>query len=132
MLFRVLLAFGFFAHGVAHLIGYLAAWRIRTAPNVPYTTTVLGGAVDIGTTGTRALGLAWLLAALAFAAVPAGTVFRTTWWRDAALWTLLASSILCLLGWPAARLGLLTNLILGAAVLISRRSTGRDNLPRAV
>jgi hypothetical protein len=36
---RILLAIWFFAHGVAHLAGFLVAWQLRAFPELPYHTT---------------------------------------------------------------------------------------------
>ena len=51
-------------HGLAHLPGFLVAWRLRELPMLPYTTTILGGHFDVGALGARLLGLGWLLAGL--------------------------------------------------------------------
>jgi hypothetical protein len=104
------------AHGVAHLVGFVVPWKLLSTAEVPYRTTILGGATDIGDAGVRALGVVWLMAAFAFvllaAAVLAGWNVR--------LWTfaMLALSIgLCVVGWPEARIGLVVNAVLLAALL---------------
>lgn len=111
---RYVLALLFLAHGVAHLPGFLVAWRLRVVPELPHTTTVLDGSLDIGEAGMRVLGLAWLACAVACAAVAVAAIARAPWWTNGALAVVAASIVLCLLGWPAARLGLLMNAILVA------------------
>ena len=54
MFVRALFVLAFSAHGVAHLVGFLAAWQLHTSPDVPYTTTVFAGHIDIGAAGSRA------------------------------------------------------------------------------
>jgi hypothetical protein len=118
---RYLLAFLFFGHGIAHLPGFLVAWQIRSMPELPYTTTVLGGTVDLGFEGTRALGVAWLLACIVCAGVAAGILLRLPWWTSLAWATLGLSCVLCILGWPAARFGLLVSIALGVLLAAGLR-----------
>jgi hypothetical protein len=114
--FRILLSVAMLGHGVAHLPGFLAAWRLRSFPEISSTRTVLGGAVDIGALGERLMGLAWLLAAVAWVVVACGLALRAAWWLPAAPWILGFSFVLCVLGWPASRLGVAQNVILAALI----------------
>lgn len=75
------------AHGVAHVVGFVVAWRILTLPEVPYHTTILAGSIEVGTGGIRAVGLAWLVTALAFAAVAVALLLQLAWWSQVGLWT---------------------------------------------
>ena len=113
---RFFLAAFLIAHGVAHLVGFVVPWKLVSTAEVPYRTTILGGVTDLGETGARALGVVWLVAALAFvvlaAAVVAGSNVRM--W----MFTMLSLSIvLCVVGWPEARIGLVVNAVLLAALL---------------
>jgi hypothetical protein len=83
---------------------------------VPYRTTILGGVTDLGDAGARALGVVWLVVALAFVLL-AGAVLAG--W-NVRLWVfamLALSSVLCVVGWPEARIGLIVNAVLLAALL---------------
>jgi hypothetical protein len=73
--------------------------------------------------GTRVIGGLWLVVGLAI--VAAGlTLFLRTGRAPAFLWPALATSaILCVLGWPAARLGLVANLLI-AALLFGTATMG--------
>ncbi len=104
------------AHGVAHLVGFVVPWKLVSTAEVPYRTTILGGVTDLGDAGARALGVVWLVAALAFvllaAAVLAGWNVR--------MWTftmLSLSIVLCVVGWPEARIGLVVNAVFLAVLL---------------
>ena len=97
-------------------MGFVVPWRLVSTAEVPYRTTILGGVTDLGETGARALGVVWLVAALAFvllaAAVLAGSNVR--------MWTftmLSLSIVLCVVGWPEARIGVVVNAVLLAALL---------------
>src|SRR5437867_4430348 len=114
---RILLALLFLGHGVTHLIGFLVAWQLRAFPEMPLRTTILAAAIEVGVPGTRILGVAWLLVALAFAAVAAGLALRLAWWSQAAYVTMAISFVLCILGWPDSRLGVIANAVLIALLL---------------
>lgn len=106
---RWLLGFLFIAHGVAHLPGFLVDWRLRELPELPYRTTLLGGALNIGDAGMRVVGLLWLLAASW--CVTAGVLGR--WGLG---WGVIAlSTLLCVAAWPDTRWGLAMN---GALALL--------------
>ena len=93
------------AHGVAHLVGFVVPWKLVSTAEVPYRTTILGGMIDVGDAGTRALGVVWLMAALAFVLL-AGAVLAG-WNVRLWIFAMLALSIvLCVVGWPEARIGL--------------------------
>jgi hypothetical protein len=104
------------AHGVAHLVGFVVPWKLVSTAEVPYRTTILGGVADLGDAGMRAVGVVWLVAALAFVLL-AGAVLAG--W-NVKLWVfamLALSSVLCIVGWPEARVGLVVNAVLLAALL---------------
>ncbi len=104
------------AHGVAHLVGFVVPWKLVSTADVPYRTTILGGAADLGDAGARALGIVWLVTALAF--VLLGAAMLAGW--NVRMWTitmLLLSMLLCVVGWPEARIGLVVNAVLLAALL---------------
>jgi hypothetical protein len=91
-------------------------------PEMPYRTTILGGMMDVGDAGIRLIGIMWLSIALAFVAVGvvAGWSMRMTVFALIAL-----SSAFCALGWPEARLGLIVNGALLAALLTLPELAGR-------
>lgn len=114
----VLIALFLFAHGVAHLVGFSAAWSLSPA-KIPHLTTVVAGRFDLGEGGIRTVGVMWLFAAIAFAVVAVGAGTRASWWPGAALVVSLASLALCVLGWPEAKVGVVLNLIVLAVAVIA-------------
>jgi hypothetical protein len=106
-----------FVHAVAHLPGFLVSWRLATLAELPYRTTVLAGRLNIGDAGTRVTGVVWALLAIAFAGAGAGLLLRTPWWNQVAWFATVVSLVMCVLGWPETRLGVLVNLALGAWLL---------------
>ncbi len=83
---------------------------------MPFRTTILEGTNDVGVPGTRILGVAWLLLALAFAAVAAGLTLRLAWWSQAAYVTIALS-------FRALHLGLARHARVDDVMLRSRRHT---------
>src|SRR5262245_46465483 len=102
---RILLAVWFFAHGLAHVPGFIVAWQLRSFPSLPFHTTVLANSIDIGRVGIRVVGLAWLLGGVAFAALGLAAMLRAPWWRETAYVVLGLSLGLCVLGWPHSKIG---------------------------
>ena len=69
---RLLLAFLLLAHGIAHVPGFLVSWQLAAFPELAYRTTVFGTAIDVGSEGTRLIGLWWL-------GIPAWRRFGLAW-----------------------------------------------------
>ena len=110
-------------HGIAHLVGFVASWRLMTLPDLPYRTTVIGGVVDVGDGGIRFIGLLWLAAA-AGCIVAAAALFAGARWADTfALSAVIASLAMCIVGWPEARIGLALNAVLLTSLLLTLRTS---------
>jgi hypothetical protein len=92
-------------HGVIHLIGFLAPWRIVTLQSLAYRTSVLGGGLDIGDVGVRVIGLVWLGLTVGFLA--AGFAIWRGKPRAIGLTGVLAvvSLIVCVVGLPETGAG---------------------------
>ena len=120
---RIVLALWFFAHGVAHLPGFLVSWQLRTFTELPFRTTILANSVDVGTVGVRLIGIGWLLGAVAFMALAVAAMLRVAWWQEATYVVLGFSLILCVLGWPRSWIGVASNIVV-AALLVSATRFG--------
>ena len=53
-------------HGLAHLVGFVGPWRVFDLEGVTYQSSLFDGRVDVAERTMRALGIGWLLLALAF------------------------------------------------------------------
>jgi hypothetical protein len=113
-------------HGLVHLMGTFAYLRLVEVAGLPYKTTVLGGALDLGATGTAAFAVGWGVAALGFAAAAVGLIARRRWWSPLLLWTTLFSLGLTGLDWGVAATGVVVNLAVLLALLV--RTTLRSRL----
>ncbi len=118
---RIVLAVILFGHGFAHLVGFVVAWQLRSLPEMPFRTTILAGPVDVGRVGIRLVGVGWLVAAIAFALLAVAVTFRFSWWQQAAYVIIGFSLILCVLGWPDSRLGVVANVVPAALLLANTR-----------
>jgi len=107
-------------HGVIHLIGFVTPWRIATLQGFTYQTTVLNGALEVGGSGARLIGLVWLALAIGFVAAGYG-VWRGEPWALALTGILAAVSlVVCILGLPEAFAGIAINVIvLGVVAYIA-------------
>lgn len=108
---RIVFAALLLAHGVAHLPGFLVSWQLRTFPEMPYRTAILGGSVDVGDGGIKAIGVAWLVSSVLFVVAAGATLMRPTWWHTLVYIAVGLSTALCVVGWPDARLGLVANAV---------------------
>lgn len=114
---RFVLAFLLVAHGVAHLVGFVSSWKLAILADLPYKTTVLSGRVDLGGAGIRVMGVLWLLAAVAFLVAAFAVATETDWAVRFTLAAVIASLILCVVGWPDSRIGVTVNV--GLALLLA-------------
>lgn len=94
-------------HGVAHLVGFRSAFWPTTAPIVQRSD------------GYRKLdGVMWLVLAFAFVGTAALLVLRQDTWTTSLLASASGSLIMCVLSWPAARVGLVIDVVLLLLVLL--------------
>ena len=103
-------------HGVAHAAGFAAAWKLVTSAGVPYTTTILNGAVDLGDAGIRLMGILWLAAGAGMVAAGILVLRGSSRAATAVVAATGASLAACVAGLPAAAIGLLIDLAIVAAL----------------
>ena len=60
----------------------------------------------------RLVGILWLLVAVAFVSVSAGVLQHATWWYRESLAIVMVSLVLCILGWPESRPGMVANVLI--------------------
>jgi hypothetical protein len=118
---RFVLASFLLAHGVAHLVGFVSSWKLATLAELPYKTTVFSGRVDVGDAGIRVMGVLWLLAALAFLVAAIAVATEAGWAVRLTVVGVIASLMLCLAGWPDARIGVAVNVGLVLLLAIGAR-----------
>ena len=107
---QYVVAFLLVLHGIAHLVGFLVSWRLANLEEMPYATKLLAGRWDVGDYGIRVVGVLWLLAALCFVASGIAAGMAYPGWLPFVMITTVYSLVLCLLGWPEAKIGIYVNL----------------------
>jgi hypothetical protein len=118
---RYALALLLLGHGIAHLPGFLVGWQLAAYPELPFRTTVLAHSVDVGVAGARLVGTGWMIASLMFVVVAAAVALRPTGWSQLLPVALTLSTVLCVLGWPEARIGLAINALLAIGLTVAMR-----------
>ena len=115
-------------HGLIHLIGFVVPWRIMELDGFPYSTTAFWDRLELGSTGVQVLGVAWLAIAVAFVIAGLGTWRSLSWAMPLTAIAALLSLPVCLLGSPAAVLGVVVNvlilIVVGVEALPSRGTAG--------
>ena len=105
-------------HGLVHLLGVAAYWRLAQVQNLPYRTTVLAGRLDLGAAGIRVFGGLFLVACVGFAVAAYGLVTAAPWWRPILFGTTAVSLVITALDWQVAYAGAIINLVLLGAVFV--------------
>lgn len=118
---RIVLALLLAAHGIAHFVGFAVQWKLMTSPDIPYRTTIFGGAIDIGDLGERVLGLLWLTAGSAFIAAAASWVAGARLAAPNTVAALVLSFVLCMADWPQTRIGMAVNVVIAAGLFAAAR-----------
>ena len=118
---RFVLASVLAAHGVAHVVGFVSAWKLATLAELPYRTTIFSGRVDVGDAGIRLLGVLWLLVAVVFLAAAITVVSASGWAGRVLLPVVMASLLLCVTAWPDTRLGVMVNVGLLLLLVVGAR-----------
>ena len=119
---RFVAAFILLAHGLAHITGFVAPWRL--SKKFPYKTTIFAGHLDIGRFGARVVGGLWLLMAINFALVAWAAKEGAAWWPLGALEAAVGSLLLCLVEWPEASIGVAVDVALIVVIFAWRAGLG--------
>jgi hypothetical protein len=108
-------------HGAVHGLGAAAYLRLAEITGLPYKTTLLAGAWEVGPGGIRLFGVLWALAALGFVAAAAAWTAGAPGWQPLLLGVTFASLALTLLDFDVAFAGVVVNLALLAFLAFGAR-----------
>jgi hypothetical protein len=105
-------------HGLAHSVGFFVHWDLSHPTGFTYSTTLLGGRVDLGEIGIRIDGLLWLVAAVGFVVLG----LRLSGFRRLEPIPVAAvaifSLVLCALDLPGAAIGMVIDVLILAVTAI--------------
>jgi len=113
-------------HGLIHAMGFIVQFQLAEVPDLAYSTSVLGGRIEIGSIGAQVLGVAWLAAAIALAISAFALFFEKTWSRTAVLWATIFSLPITVLGWPESQFGIWVNILVLLVLLFNGRIVRRN------
>jgi len=111
-MWNVLLAVALGIHGLIHIIGFLAYFKLVQMKDNPYKTTLLAGRWEIGDGGIRAFGMVWLVLMIGYITGATGLAFDQSWWYPLTVAMTAASLIICILDVPGTKFGLIINVVL--------------------
>lgn len=117
---RIVAGIALAIHGLIHLIGFVVPWQLAEVSGFPYRTDSLAGALELGPTGAKVVGVVWLVVAVGFVVAGVGLALGTSWALTLTGVLAVASSVVCLLGLPEAVAGLVINLAILGALAIAR------------
>ena len=100
----------FTLHGLVHLLWFAMTWQLTSIDGLPYSTTILANRIDVGDASIRIIGLLWVVATGLWIAAALGLSLLLPWWQEVTVAAILFSSVLCILGLPDAKWGLLINI----------------------
>ena len=105
-------------HGLVHVYGFTVPWFHRGFRGVDYSTRILNGSIEVGSTAMKMLGVVWLAVAVAFVVVGVMLWRGHTWARRTTVALLLASLVLCIVGLPGSVIGLVIDVVLLALLAV--------------
>lgn len=115
--FRWLIIIILLAHGIGHVLGFLASWTSIPAgfSNQPW---VLSTGTTIESTAGRAFGLLWLAAMFAFLGAAIALLGHQDWWRVLAIAGALISLVAILPWWNTVPTGVKTGAVLANIAIL--------------
>ncbi len=106
------------AHGLIHLMGFVAYWPLGELKELPYKTAIFGGRWEIGRTGMRLYSILWLIAALGFVLSAGGWLAGHDWWATLMTGAAILSLLLTLADWSVAWRGAVVNLVILVVLVV--------------
>ena len=103
-------------HGLIHLLGPVEIWAIADLEELTGQPVI-----DLGQWMTNVLAGAWLIAFILLVGAGIGILIRRTWWMVWAVVGVAISQVVIFIWWDDAATGTIPNLLVIAAVALSRR-----------
>ncbi len=112
---RPMVAAAVVAHGLIHLMGFLASWEITEVEGLTGSPSLLLDELALDHPAVRAFGLLWLVAVAGFAASAIGLMSHARWTRLLLATSAAISMVVCVIWWSEAWIGAV---ISGAVYLV--------------
>lgn len=117
---KIILAIPLFAHGLAHISGFLASW---TSLDVGYSSQpcLFSQSIHLQSVPGRIFGLQWLIAMIGLVGSALGFVFQREWWPSLAILSAAISLAVIVPWWnavpPGAKVGAAFDLLVVVIIL---------------
>ena len=108
-------------HGLIHFLGIGVYFEFVELADLPYKTTLLGGAVDVGDIGIRVFAVLTGVAGAGFVVSAVAIVTGWNYWREFLLVVTVLSLVLTTLDWTVASMGVLANLAILVFLFVQPR-----------
>ena len=118
---RIIFSIYVFIHGLAHVVGFVVPWRLMELEDAPYKTTIFRNIIDVGDAGIRIIGIIWLLTAFAFFYSGITIILDLSYWKFLTIVITMFSLVLCVLGLPDSKIGILANILILGFVLMNEK-----------
>ncbi|ARS91837.1 ABC transporter permease [Natrarchaeobaculum aegyptiacum] len=105
-----LVAVALAVHGLIHFLGVVVYFELLQLADLPYKTTLLGGAVAVGGTGIRVFAVLTAVAGVGFLVSAVALVTNWRYWWSLLFAVTAFSLVLTALDWTVASMGVLANL----------------------
>ena len=106
------------AHGIIHLLGFVAYWPLATLRELPYKTELVGGRWQLSPTTMRLYSVFWLLVAIGFIVGATGLALRQPWWPEVILGTSIIALAVGLLDLEQAWIGVMIDILAVAFAIV--------------
>jgi hypothetical protein len=121
MILKIILSLYLILHGGIHILGFLANFDLLKWDEITYSTKVLMGKVNLGYVGIRLLGLVWLIVMVMYIVAGIAVFSMPDWWLNLTLLATGLSMVLCILGLPDTKAGILANVFLFGFLFLDSR-----------
>ncbi|OVE83277.1 hypothetical protein [Natronolimnobius baerhuensis] len=108
-------------HGLIHFLGIGVYFEAVQMADLPYKTTLLDGAIDVGDVGIRIFAVLTAVAGVGFIVSAVALVTNWRYWRQLLLAVTVFSLVCTTFDWSVASMGVLANLAILAVLLVQLR-----------
>lgn len=117
---KIFLSIVLAGHGLIHLMGFVVYLKLDSLEGLPYKTTLLNGAWQVGEKGMSLYGVLWLLPLLGFLISAVGLLVGWGQAKKGLVGTAILSLIITFLDWDTAYAGFFLNLAILVSLFVDR------------
>jgi hypothetical protein len=115
---NIIFIFVLLAHAIAHLPGFISAYKIAELKELPYSTKIFFKKVEIGELGVKIYGLIWLILSIIFLIAVILLLLSRPVFKDTVLVASSLSLLISVAGLPETKFGVIINILLIVYLLV--------------